>query len=81
VSTGAREDMLRKSFVLLTMVLALAGGVVSASPVPGADIAGEAIVQTAPVRIDGAVLFMVRGVTTYPAKERPAAKARGIVIK
>jgi small-conductance mechanosensitive channel len=67
------ENMLRKTFVILTMVLALVTGA------SGADAGGEASIQTAAVRIDGAVLFPVRGVAAYPARERAAAIADRII--
>lgn len=67
--------MLRKSFIILTMALSLLIGAFDRVPVPDAHAIEEINVQTAPVRIDGAVLFMVRGTTSYPAGERAAAIA------
>src|SRR4051812_14814070 len=40
---------------------------------PEVDVAAETEVATAPVEIDGELLFRVRGVTSFPAKERAAA--------
>lgn len=71
--------MLRKTFFILTMIMALVIGAPAGAPAPAAHASDEISVQTAPVRIDGAVLFMVRGVTSYPAGERAAAIANRII--
>ena len=39
----------------------------------------DMVVETAPVRIDGAVLFPVRGIAAHPARERAAAIADRII--
>jgi small-conductance mechanosensitive channel len=67
--------MLRRALFILTIVLSLMVGAFDCVPVPDAHAADEISVQTAPVRIDGVVLFMVRGMTSYPAGERAAAIA------
>src|SRR5512143_92892 len=72
--------MLKNVLILIALLLSLASSqtVYSAdSPQPAAG--REDGVQTASVRIDGVVLFMVRGITAYPAKERAAAIADRII--
>jgi small-conductance mechanosensitive channel len=62
--------------LILTVLFAI--GAASAHPVPAvaaangdeALMASELPQQTAPVKIDGTVLFRVRGVTAYPAEAR-----------
>ncbi len=53
--------------LLLSVCLAFAGGA-AAQDAPGA--AAEAEIVTAPVRLDGEMLFRVRGVSSFPAPER-----------
>jgi len=68
--------MLKRSFVVLAIAVALmdvAGAATAAIPV--AAPANEIGVEMSPVRIDGAVLFSVRGVSSYAARERAAAIA------
>ena len=73
-----RRAVVAVALFLLVLTLASSRIVYSAdSPQPAPD--RERVVQTAPVRIDGAVLFMVRGVTAYPARERAAAIADRII--
>jgi small-conductance mechanosensitive channel len=67
--------MLRKTFVILAMVIALTGGTAAIAPVRGAAPVDEISVETSPVRIDGTALFSVRGVSAYTARERAAAIA------
>jgi small-conductance mechanosensitive channel len=58
----------------------LAGSQVAHSLEPAKIVADrERAVQTEPVRVDGAVLFPVRGVSAYPAGERAAAIAGRIM--
>ena len=64
--------MLKKTFVMLAMVMVLASGTASYAT---AGDASEIGVETSPVRIDGAVLFSVRGVAAHTARERAAAIA------
>src|SRR5688572_3334472 len=46
---------------------------------PPGDAAGDVLVHTAPVTIDGKVLFGVRGVSSYPAEHRAAVMQNRIV--
>ncbi len=66
--------------IALATFLPFAGGQVALSSEP-AKIAADkgTAVETAPVRIDGAVLFSVRGITAYTAKERAATIAERIM--
>ncbi|HPU81290.1 MAG TPA: mechanosensitive ion channel family protein, partial [Accumulibacter sp.] len=50
--------------------LAAAGGGDQAAAL---DLHPDATVATAPVEVDGRVLFRVRGVSSFPARERAAA--------
>src|SRR5215469_8452926 len=69
---------------LLVLIAAVAGVLWpnSALAQPARDdpsgIAAEKGIATAPVSIDGRVLFRVRGVTAFPAAERAAAIAARI---
>jgi small-conductance mechanosensitive channel len=69
---------------LLLLISAVAGVVrpISALAQPASDgpsgIAAERGIATAPISIDGRVLFRVRGVTAFPAAERAAAIAARI---
>jgi hypothetical protein len=76
-----------RSFAILLLLAAVAGLVRSRAALAqseGAEakdaslIASERQVITAPVVIDGRVLFRVRGVTAFPAAERAAAIAQRI---
>ena len=76
-----------RSFAILLLLAAVAGLVRSRAALAqseGAEatdaslIASERQVVTAPVVIDGRVLFRVRGVTAFPAAERAATIAQRI---
>jgi small-conductance mechanosensitive channel len=72
--------MLKNIICILALVLSLAGSqtVYCAEPTqPAVD--RESVMQTSPVRIDGAVLFPVRGIAAYQAQERAAAIAGRII--
>jgi len=71
--------MRKKLFIAFALVLSLTNSLF-ATPGQAAMASSdkEAAVQTAPVRIDGAVLFPVRGVSSHPADERAAAIAKRI---
>jgi small-conductance mechanosensitive channel len=72
--------MLKNIICILTLVLSLASSQTVYSAEPSQPAAGrEAAMQTSPVRIDGAVLFAVRGIAAYPAQERAAAIAGRII--
>lgn len=72
--------MLKNVLILIALLLSLAISPTVYSAESSQPAAGShEIVQTAPVRIDGVVLFMVRGITAYPAKERAAAIADRII--
>ena len=61
---------------LLFLILLLSGNRLVYSADSLMPLAGkEDVVQIAPVRIDGAVLFQVRGIAAHPARERAAAIA------
>jgi small-conductance mechanosensitive channel len=62
--------------VLMLAPLALAQD--PAQPVPAAPRAQVERIETAPVVIDGEVLFRLRGTTSFPAKERADAVAERI---
>ena len=62
--TGARRGL-----VALALVAAFAAGE-PASAQDASESAGEAEIATAPVTLDGAVLFRVRGVSSFPAEAR-----------
>jgi small-conductance mechanosensitive channel len=72
--------MLKNVLLLIALLLSLASSptVYSAdSPQPAAG--RDDIVQTAPVRIDGAALFPVRGISAHPAEDRADAIATRII--
>jgi small-conductance mechanosensitive channel len=72
--------MLKQALVILSLLLFLGNSsIVPAAPSDNPAADREAAVQTAPVRIDGAVLFPVRGVAAHPARERAAAIAGRII--
>ena len=57
--------------IALSIFLTLAGGQTAyAEPSPQPAPVREEVVQTAPVRVDGAVLFTVRGIAAHTARER-----------
>jgi small-conductance mechanosensitive channel len=62
---------MKKILIVLSIFLSLAGSqtAYSAGPPQPAPVREE-VVQTAPVRVDGAVLFTVRGLAAYTAHER-----------
>jgi small-conductance mechanosensitive channel len=60
-----------KFLISLAIFLSLASSQVALSLEPAKIVADrETVVQTEPVRIDGTVLFPVRGIQSYPAEER-----------
>jgi hypothetical protein len=76
-----------RSFAILLLLAAVAGLVRSRAALAQSEAAGatdasliasERQVVTAPVVIDGRVLFRVRGVTAFPAAERAATIAQRI---
>jgi small-conductance mechanosensitive channel len=69
--------MLKSIFFIVAVAMAQMVGTAAASPPPGA--ASEIGVEMSPVRIDGAVLFSVRGVAAYTSRERAAAIAGRII--
>jgi len=72
--------MMKQALVILSLLLFLGNSsIVPAAPSDNPAADREAAVQTAPVRIDGAVLFPVRGVAAHPARERAAAIAGRII--
>jgi small-conductance mechanosensitive channel len=65
--------MLRYVLMQVVLVLALAGNSAVPAAVPLLSTEGGSdVARTAPVRVDGIVLFPVRGITAHPAKERAA---------
>ena len=60
---------MRTFLIVLTMILSIANGQIAFSE----SVNKETDFQTAPVRIDGVVVFPVRGVASYAARERAAA--------
>ena len=61
-----------KSFAVVVTILVLAAGLrAQETPVPAREQV-EQTVATAPVDLDGAVLFRVRGVSSFPAEARAA---------
>ncbi|NTW59768.1 MAG: mechanosensitive ion channel family protein [Nitrospirae bacterium] len=63
--------MLKNIMFILALVLSLTGGQTAyAAPSPQPAAGKEEVVQTAPVRVDGAVLFTVRGLAAFTAHER-----------
>ena len=71
--------MFKKLMAICTLVVALMSAqdsLAAAAPPPAVDT--DAGVQTAPVRIDGVVLFFVRGITAHPARDRAAIIAARI---
>ncbi len=70
--------MIRTMFALLAMFIMLAVSVLPAYGAgdgsgTGAAVTSEAELVTAPVEIDGQVLFRVRGTSSFPAVQRAAA--------
>jgi small-conductance mechanosensitive channel len=59
----------RRGLVALALVAAFAGGE-PAHAQDASELAGEAEIATAPVTLDGAALFHVRGVSSFPAEAR-----------
>ena len=55
---------------LLAALIAAATATSSGAQTPPQPAAAEADVPTAPVTVDGAVLFRLRGTTSYPAEQR-----------
>jgi len=68
---------MKNILIAVTIFLAASQLVLSAEPARAAANR-ETVIQTESVRIDGAVLFPVRGVTAHPASERAAAIAKRI---
>src|SRR2546425_1792705 len=64
---GARHYGRENTFVAITILLLLSLLAPATSPALAADAPGTA---TAPVVVDGATLFRVRGLSAYPADER-----------
>jgi hypothetical protein len=72
--------MLKNIVSILALVLSLAGSQTAHAAGPPQSLADkDAAAKSAPVRIDGAVLFPVRGIATHPARERAAAIAGRII--
>src|SRR5207245_11576324 len=69
---GARHYGRENTFVAITILLLLSLLAPATSPALAADAPGTA---TAPVVVDGATLFRVRGLSAYPADERASAIA------
>jgi small-conductance mechanosensitive channel len=70
---------MKNILVALTVLLTLAGGTAAFSAEPAKVAADrEAAVQTAPVRVDGAILFAVGGLAAHTARERAANIANRI---
>src|SRR5512143_4273328 len=72
--------MLKNVLILIALLLSLASSPSVYSAESSQPAAGrEDGVQTAPVRIDGAALFPVRGISAHPAGKRAAAIADRII--
>src|SRR2546422_7020689 len=69
---GARHYGRENTFVAITILLLLSLLAPATSPALAADAPGTA---TAPVVVDGATLFRVRGLSAYPADERASVIA------
>jgi len=65
----SRLTGVRRGLVALALVAAFAAGE-PATAQQASESAGEAETATAPVTLDGAVLFRVRGVSSFPAEAR-----------
>ena len=74
------NNVIRMFLLFLVMVITASHSIAAAVNVdsPPADVHPDAEISTAPVVVDGRVLFRVRGVTSFPAKERAAAIAERI---
>ena len=66
-----------KSFAVVVAVFVLGAGLSAQQASPPA--ASEQTVATAPVELDGAVLFRVRGVSSFPADSRAASITERLV--
>ncbi|ACC73696.1 mechanosensitive ion channel family protein [Paraburkholderia phymatum] len=66
--------------LLLLMMLASPFRAARAEVRPESPVLLESVLETAPVEIDGQLLFMVRGVTSFPAEQRAEA-IRGRIEK
>ncbi len=67
----SRSHFLRLAMLCLLLTLALVSATAQDdNPQPPSTPEGPAEIQTAPVKLDGAVLFRVRGVSAYPAEQR-----------
>jgi small-conductance mechanosensitive channel len=64
--------------LLLAMALAAQGCIAATAQEQDGGEHPDAAVVTAPVEVDGRVLFRVRGVSSYPAEQRAAAVAQRI---
>jgi len=71
------------TLIKVLFVLGVAPAVLAQAPEPGSEpersaIVDEGQIQTAPVTIDGTVLFNLRGVSALPAEERAARVSKRI---
>ena len=73
-----RRTMIAVSLFFLFLSLVVSQTVYSADS-PQTAAGRDDTVQIAPVRVDGAVLFSVRGIAAHPARERAAAIADRII--
>jgi small-conductance mechanosensitive channel len=64
--------MLKKIFIIMAMIMALMGAPAAEAAVPGSRATDEISVEMSPVRVDGDVLFTVRGLAAHTARERAA---------
>ena len=72
--------MSKNVLLLIALLLSLASSpTVYSADSPQPDAGREDGVQTAPVRIDGAALFTVRGISAHPAGDRADAIADRII--
>lgn len=70
---------LRAPSLLMALALGSAGGIPGAAgQLPGTSPVQESPVPTAAVRVDGEILFRVRGVSALPPQERATLIARSI---
>ena len=66
------------SLCVLLAAMSIASTAVAQGAAPWGEVHPDAEIVTAPVEVDGRVLFNVRGVTSFPAEARAAAIAARI---
>jgi len=64
---------------ILSLFLSVSGAILAQEDVTGQALANSEVFKTAPVIVDGRVLFELRGVSSYPAKKRASETRKRIL--